>query len=71
MKQAPLKRQLGLFDSVMLISGDVIGVGIFVTTVYVAAIFPSPGGMLLIWLLGGLLAMAGALSCAELSASLP
>jgi len=71
MKQAPLKRQLGLFDSVMLISGDVIGVGIFVTTGFVAATFPSPGGVLLIWLLGGLLAMAGALSCAELSASLP
>ena len=71
MEPTHLKRQLGLFDSVMLISGDVIGVGIFVTTGFVAATFPSPGGVLLIWLLGGLLAMAGALSCAELSASLP
>lgn len=71
MEQNKLKRQLGLFDAVMVISGDMIGVGIFVTTGFIAATLPSPGGILLIWLLGGLLALAGALSCAELSASLP
>ncbi len=71
MEQNGLKRKLGLFDAVMVISGDMIGVGIFVTTGFIAATVPSPGGVLLIWLLGGLLALAGALSCAELSASLP
>ncbi|MGH7847713.1 MAG: APC family permease [Candidatus Binatia bacterium] len=71
MEQPTLKRQVGLFDAVMLISGDMIGVGIFVTTGFIAATLPSPGGILLIWTLGGLLALAGALSCAELSASLP
>jgi len=71
MEQSGLKRKLGLFDAVMVISGDMIGVGIFVTTGFIAATVPSPGGVLLIWLLGGLLALAGALSCAELSASLP
>src|SRR3989337_3486119 len=71
MEQTALKRKLGLFDAVMVISGDMIGVGIFVTTGFIAATVPSPGGVLLIWLLGGLLALAGALSCAELSASLP
>jgi len=71
MEQSGLKRQLGLFDAVMVISGDVIGVGIFVTSGYIAATLPSPGGILLVWVLGGLLAMAGALSCAELSAALP
>lgn len=71
MAQTELKRQLGLFDAVMIISGDMIGIGIFVTTGVIAETLPSAGGVLLIWVLGGLLALAGALSCAELSASLP
>jgi basic amino acid/polyamine antiporter, APA family len=71
MAQTELKRQLSLFDAVMLISGDMIGIGIFVTTGAIAETLPSPGGVLLVWVLGGLLALTGALSCAELSASLP
>lgn len=71
MAEDSLKRQLGLFDAVMLISGDMIGIGIFVTTGVIAETLPTPGGVLLVWVLGGLLALAGALSCAELSASLP
>ncbi len=55
----------------MLIAGNIIGIGIFVTTGDIAQNLPSPGGILLIWLLGGLLALAGALSCAELAASMP
>jgi APA family basic amino acid/polyamine antiporter len=71
MAQQELKRQIGLFDAVMLIAGDMIGIGIFVTTGVIAETLPTPGGVLLVWILGGLLALAGALSCAELSASLP
>jgi len=71
MAQNELKRQIGLFDSVMLISGDMIGTGIFIGTGVIAEQVPSPGGVLLVWIFGGLLALAGALSCAELSASLP
>ncbi|HEX9143158.1 MAG TPA: amino acid permease, partial [Candidatus Binatia bacterium] len=71
MAQNELKRQIGLFDAVMLISGDMIGTGIFISTGVIAAQVPSPGGVLLVWIFGGLLALAGALSCAELSASLP
>src|SRR5215468_3382802 len=71
MAKTELKRQIGLFDAVMLISGDMIGIGIFVTTGVIAETLPTPGGVLLVWLLGGLLALTGALTCAELSASLP
>jgi len=71
MAQTELKRQIGLFDAVMLISGDMIGTGIFISTGVIAEQLPSPGGVLLVWIFGGLLALAGALSCAELSASLP
>ena len=71
MAQQELKRQIGLFDAVMLIAGDMIGIGTFVTTGVIAQTLPTPGGVLLVWVLGGLLALTGALSCAELSASLP
>lgn len=71
MAQTELKRQIGLFSAVMLIAGDMIGTGIFISTGVIAETLPSPGGILLIWVFGGLLALAGALSCAELSASLP
>lgn len=69
--QTELERQMGVFDSVMLIAGSTIGVGIFVTTGFVAQEVTAPGLVLLIWFLGGLLALAGALSCAELSTMFP
>jgi APA family basic amino acid/polyamine antiporter len=66
-----LRRQLGLFSAVMIICGDMIGIGIFVTTGDIAQSIASSGGILLIWLIGGLLALAGALCCAELAAGMP
>src|SRR5687767_13004612 len=71
MAQQELKRQIGLFDAVMLICGDMIGSGIFLATGAIAETLPTPGGVLLVWLFGGLLALTGALTCAELSASMP
>jgi len=71
MAQTELKRQIGLFSAVMLIAGDMIGTGIFISTGAIAETLPSPGGVLLVWLFGGLLALAGALTCAELATSLP
>ncbi len=71
MAQTELKRQIGLFSAVMLIAGDMIGTGIFISTGAIAETLPSPGGVLLVWLFGGLLALTGALTCAELSASMP
>jgi APA family basic amino acid/polyamine antiporter len=71
MAQTELKRQIGLFSAVMLIAGDMIGTGIFISTGAIAETLPTPGGVLLVWLFGGLLALAGALTCAELSASMP
>ena len=71
MAQTGLTRQIGLFSAVMLIAGDMIGTGIFISTGAIAETLPTPGGVLLVWLLGGLLALTGALTCAELSASMP
>jgi APA family basic amino acid/polyamine antiporter len=55
----------------MLVVGNTIGVGIFTTSGVVAAHLPSPGWILLVWILGGLLSLAGALVWAELGAAFP
>jgi len=55
----------------MLVVGNMIGVGIFTTPGRVAALLPSSGLMLAAWVLGAFLAIAGALSYAELGAAYP
>jgi len=69
--QRSLIRQLGLFDSTMVIMGIVIGSGIFLTTGIMAKSIPSAPLILLAWLVGGLLTFAGALTYAELGAAMP
>ena len=66
-----LKRQLGLFDSSMMVIGIVIGSGIFMTTGLMADALPSASLILLAWIFGGLQMLAGALTYAELGAAMP
>lgn len=66
-----LKRRLGLFDSTMMMIGIVIGSGIFLTTGIMAKSIPSAPLLLLAWIVGGVLVLAGALTYAELGAALP
>ena len=66
-----LERRLGLFDATMIIVGNIIGIGIFTTTGLVADALPNPKMILLVWFLGGLLTLCGALTYAELGAMLP
>lgn len=66
-----LVRQLGLFDSTMVMVGIVIGSGIFLTTGIIAKSIPSTPLILLVWVVGGLLTLAGALTYGELGAALP
>ena len=66
-----LDRQLGLFDSTMMVIGIVIGSGIFMTTGLMADALPSASLILIAWLLGGLQMLAGALTYAELGAAMP
>lgn len=66
-----LERRLGLWASVGIVIGVTIGSGIFRTPASIADRVPDPGWMLAVWLIGGLLSLCGALSVAELAASLP
>jgi APA family basic amino acid/polyamine antiporter len=65
------RRELSLFDSTCIIVGIIIGAGIYETAPTVAQCLGSTTGVLVIWLLGGCLALAGALSYAELATALP
>jgi APA family basic amino acid/polyamine antiporter len=66
-----LKVELGLWDATLLVVSGVIGSGIFLTPGAIAANLPHPGAILLAWLVGGILSLAGALANAELGAMFP
>ncbi len=66
-----LVRGLGTWDTTLLTIGSVIGTGIFITTADIARILPSQGMILLVWLVGGLLTLAGALTYSELGTIYP
>jgi APA family basic amino acid/polyamine antiporter len=66
-----LRRELGLFSAAMIVVGGVIGGGIFFTPAVVARALPSGPWILGIWIAGGVVALAGALTYAELGAMLP
>ena len=66
-----LVRRLGLFDATMLVMGGIIGAGIFVTPTEVARHVHTPFLILAAWLIGGAIALAGALVYAELAARRP
>src|SRR6266852_2134102 len=66
-----LPRRLGLWSAVAVLVGSTIGSGIFRTPAIIAARVPSPWPMLAVWVLGGLLALCGALTYTELAALFP
>lgn len=68
---AELKRELTLFDLTMIAIGSSIGSGIFLTPALVANALPSPLWILGVWFAGGVMALCGALTFAELGAMLP
>src|SRR5881275_445454 len=66
-----LARQLGLFDATMIVMGGIVGAGIFINPHVVAEQVHTPLLILGAWLVGGLIALAGAFIYAELSAQSP
>jgi len=66
-----LPRHLGLWSAVAVLIGSTIGSGIFRVPASVAERLASPGPVLLAWALGGVIALFGALTLAELAGALP
>src|ERR1043166_9917149 len=66
-----LKRELGLFDPTMINVGTMIASAIFIVPAAVAAAVPGTAMMTLVWVIGGIVSLLGALSIAELAAAYP
>ena len=66
-----LPRNLGLWSAAAVLVGTTIGSGIFRVPAGVAATLGAPGPMLLVWVIGGLVTLTGALSIAELAGAYP
>lgn len=64
-------KTLSLFDSICIIVGIIIGVGIYETTPTVARSMGNGTNTILIWLVGGLLALTGAVNYAEQATAYP
>ena len=68
---AQLVRGIGLWGATLLVIGSVIGSGIFLTTGNMVQVLPSTTLVLAAWVAGGLLAMAGGLTYAEMGSMFP
>jgi APA family basic amino acid/polyamine antiporter len=69
--QPELIKGLGLLDSTMIVVGSMIGSGIFIVSADISRQVASPGLLLLVWIVSGVMTMIGALSYGELAAAMP
>ncbi len=66
-----LKPRLSLFDAATIVAGSMIGSGIFIVSADIVRQVGSPAGLLAVWLVSGLMTIAGALAYGELAAMMP
>jgi basic amino acid/polyamine antiporter, APA family len=64
-------RAIGLFDGTMIVVGSMIGSGIFIVAAEISRQTGSPAGLLLTWILTGLLTISAAVSYGELAGMFP
>jgi APA family basic amino acid/polyamine antiporter len=70
-KGIPLLRQLGTVSATALVVSNMVGTGIFTTSGFLAGDLGSPSLVLLIWVVGAICALAGAVCYSELSVNFP
>src|SRR3954471_22160266 len=66
-----LPRKLGLWSAIAVVAGITIGSGIFRTPAGVANRLPGPLPIFLVWIAGGITALCGALTLAEVAGAFP
>jgi amino acid transporter len=66
-----LPRRIGLWTAIAILVGSTIGSGIFRTPARVAERLPGPLPMMMVWVMGGLFALCGALALAEVAGAFP
>ncbi|MFN8241871.1 MAG: amino acid permease [Bacteroidales bacterium] len=70
-ENALLKKRVNLFDGVSFVAGSMIGSGIFIVSADIARNLGSPGWLMIVWLITGIITVIGALSYGELAAMMP
>jgi len=71
LESGELKPGLSLFDATTIVAGSMIGSGIFIVSADIVRHVGSPAGLLTVWLVSGLMTVAGALAYGELAAMMP
>jgi basic amino acid/polyamine antiporter, APA family len=71
MAEEKLERKLGLFPATNIVVANMIGAGIFTTSGLLMAGLNNPVLMIILWTVGGIIALCGALSYGELGAAMP
>lgn len=71
MEENKLERKLGLFPATNIVVANMIGAGVFTTAGLLLEGLGSPGMMLMLWFIGGLIALCGAMSYGELGIAMP
>jgi APA family basic amino acid/polyamine antiporter len=66
-----LKKRVNLFDGISFVAGCMIGSGIFIVSADIARTVGSPGWLMVVWLITGIITITGALSYGELAAMMP
>jgi APA family basic amino acid/polyamine antiporter len=65
------KKRIKLFDGISIVSGAMIGSGIFIVSADIARTLGSPGWLMVVWLITGIITMIGAISYGELASMMP
>ncbi len=76
LKQMPaennlLKKRVNLFDGISIVAGAMIGSGIFIVSADIARNVGSPGWLMVVWLITGIITIIGAVSYGELASMMP
>jgi len=71
MPENNLQRKIGIFPATNIVVANMIGAGIFTTSGLLMAGLNNPILMLALWVVGGIIALCGALSYGELGAAMP
>ena len=66
-----LKKRVNLFDGISLVAGAMIGSGIFIVSADIARSVGSPGWLMVVWIITGLITLIGAVSYGELASMMP
>jgi APA family basic amino acid/polyamine antiporter len=66
-----LQKRVNLFDGISIVSGAMIGSGIFIVSADIARNVGSPGWLMMVWIITGIITLIGAVSYGELASMMP